>query len=239
MSTRKMLCAAGCVAAVLLAVQAGVALASTMTLDATSDVFIREKDPYKDTTYTDDGVSVWSSQSYPGESYKRRGAIEFDLNDVTQEITGAYLKLYAIDSTVNDTAVVQTAASLHVHGTLDSMTWNNMGTYTDPPGGTGATDLESLGYFNIAENQPRGQYYSSANASANDLVELNAMRTSTEKKFTLFLLNQSGSGVRDWADAGNGEVAQLVVTTIPEPSTIILLAIGSVSLMAYAWRKRR
>ena len=41
-----------------------------------------------------------------------------------------------------------------------------------------------------------------------------------------------GLGIR------NGQKQGWVVV-IPEPSTIVLLAIGTVGLLAYAWRKRR
>lgn len=229
---RKVVVLAVCLTAVFLAVQAGVVLADTITIDAATDVWIRQASP--DKTYEDDSVSVWSNDS-AGEGAKRRGAVEFDLSGITQTITGAYLRCYAtVNPPVNGTAAVEFAASLQVHGTLSSITWNNMGTYT-----AGAVDLEGLGYFDLPADQPGGQYYSSNNATANDLIELEAQRTSTDKKLTLFLLNQSGSGLRDWADAAHGGAVQLVVTTVPEPATTSLFMTGLLGLLAYAWRRQK
>ena len=185
--------------------------------------------------YENDGMSVWSNQSAARRQTPRRRRI--DLNAVTQEITGATSTSIIQNPDVNNTATLQVATSLHVHGGLTSLTWNNMATYTEPPA-LAPYDFESFGRFSIASGQPNSQYYSSDAASANDLIELNAMRTDSEKKLTMFLMNNSGSGLRDWGDAAHGGAAQLVVTTLPEPSTIMLLAIGLLSLLAYAWRQR-
>jgi hypothetical protein len=35
---------------------------------------------------------------------------------------------------------------------------------------------------------------------------------------------------------GNAEVT---MTPVPEPSTFVLLGVGAISLLGYAWRKRR
>ncbi len=44
------------------------------------------------------------------------------------------------------------------------------------------------------------------------------------------------SGVASPDDSPNGEI---IISTVPEPSTLALLGIGAVSLLAYAWQKRR
>jgi hypothetical protein len=230
----------GCLVAVLLAIQASVALADTITLTATTDGWVRQSSA-DHLMYEGDSVSVWSTQAAPrGEGSKRRGAIEFDLSGVAQEITGAYLKLHALDTgtteaSPNVTAIEEFANSMHLHNALPSMTYNNMGNYT-----ADSTDLVGLGHFNIAADQPMGVYYSSDIATSADLTELNAMRTSTDKKLTLLLYTATGvtSGVRDWGDAGHGGAAQLVLNTIPEPGAFVLLSVGLFSLLAYAWRKR-
>jgi hypothetical protein len=240
MSSRKLSFAAGSLVAAVFAIGAGVARADTITLDATTDGWIRQSSP-DHLMYEGDSVSVWSYQAAPrGEGSRRRGVIEFDLSGLP-EITGAYLNLYAVntgtsEASPNVTAIEEFANSMHLHNALPSMTWNNMGNYT-----ADSTDLVGLGHFNIAADQPMGQYYSSDMATSADLTELNAMRVSTDKKLTLFLITASGatSGVRDWGDAGHGGVAQLVLTSIPEPSTFVLMVCGIMSLLAYGWRKRK
>jgi hypothetical protein len=233
----------GCVLAVLVAVQARMALADTITLNAATDGWIRQSSS-DHLMYEGDSVSVWSYQAAPrGEGSKRRGAIEFDLSGVTQEITGAYLKFYSVDTgtseaSPNVTPIEEFANSMHLHNALPAMTWNNMGNYT-----ADSTDLVGLGHFNIAADQPMGVYYNSDIATSADLTELNAMRTSTDKKLTLLLYTASSAtvGARDWGDAGHGGAAQLVLTTVttPEPSSIIICVTGLLGLLAYAWRKRR
>ena len=40
-------------------------------------------------------------------------------------------------------------------------------------------------------------------------------------------------------DKGEQLTATITETTVPEPSTLVLLALGLIGLLAYAWRKRR
>ncbi len=47
----------------------------------------------------------------------------------------------------------------------------------------------------------------------------------------------------DWTDPDTGANTDspapwVIATAVPEPSTLVLLGIGAVSLFAYAWRKR-
>lgn len=51
----------------------------------------------------------------------------------------------------------------------------------------------------------------------------------------------SSSKVVQWDEGGAGAmtVASMVVTAVPEPSAIVLVAMGLIGLLAYAWRKRR
>ena len=37
----------------------------------------------------------------------------------------------------------------------------------------------------------------------------------------------------------SGSYADIAFNPVPEPSTVVLLAIGAISLLGYAWRKRR
>jgi hypothetical protein len=224
MSRNQSGCAVGVLFAALFAVQTGIVLADTITIDVSTDVWIRQSNP--GTTYENDNILIANS---PGKDngQERRGAIEFDLSGVTEQIAGAYLNLYNYYWSDNTGAISQVGASMNSHG-IGSLTWNTMGSYTD---------FETLGAYNLADNHEANRYYSSS-ASAADVAVLEGLRTSSDKKLTMLL--RANSGFLNWGDAYNGNpVAQIVVTTVPEPSAIALLVAGLLSLLAYAWRKRR
>jgi hypothetical protein len=51
-----------------------------------------------------------------------------------------------------------------------------------------------------------------------------------------------GTASRAWNDSGltnNGDHRGVIESSVPEPSALVLLGIGAVSLLAYAWRRRR
>ena len=168
-------------------------------------------------------------------SDKRRGAIEFDLSRQSPNRSQASTSICSATNNpdVNSTARLPirkfTARSRDPRLLSPGTTWEP--TPIPAPPGT-PFDLEYVWPLQHRGKPAHSQYYSSGDASANDLIELNAMRTSSEEKLTLFLLNQSGSDLRDWGDAGHGGTAQLVLTTITEPSTIVLLATGLLGLLA-------
>lgn len=232
--------AVGCMAAVLVAIEAGSVLADTVALNAATDVWIRENSP--GSTYEGDGVSVWDDIPYPGEDGKRYGAIEFDLSGVAGEITGAHIELFATESLFNkELAFKGKAALLQPHG-IGDLTWTGLSGYTQDA-------LDSLGAYDLpTPTYNRHAWYASGDASASDVSKLEALRVASAHKATLLLLSD-GVGMRDWADAGytgdeefNPDPAPRLVltfTTTPEPSTIVLLCMGMTGLLAYAWRKRR
>jgi len=49
-------------------------------------------------------------------------------------------------------------------------------------------------------------------------------------------IHPEGDGANPWIDVDN--IAVHAITT-PEPGTLVLLAVGVLSLLAYAWRKRK
>jgi len=56
-------------------------------------------------------------------------------------------------------------------------------------------------------------------------------------------IGQVSAYLQEWSDTGPGYFtltnATLTSTLVPEPSTLVLLGIGAVSLLAYAWRRRK
>jgi hypothetical protein len=225
MSLRKSGCVVGALFAALLFLQVGVVVANTITIDVSTDVWIRQSNP--NTTYEDDNILVSNNVIDRDGGLERRGVIEFDLSGVTQPITSAHLNLYNYYWSNNVGAISQVAASMNSHG-IGSLTWNTMGSYTD---------FETLGAYNLADNHEANRYYNS-DASTADVAILEGLRTSSDKKLTVLL--RANSGCLNWGDAANGyPVSQLVVTTVPEPSVIAFAISGLFGLLAYAWRKRK
>lgn len=233
MSMRKFACGAVALFAALFGVQLSVGVAETLTINVSTDVWVREKSPTS--TYEDDTLLIAAASSRDGlrdGGKERRSAVEFDLSGITQQITGAYLNLYDYvwtgTGSENNSAIVQVASSMSTHG-IASLTWNTMGSYTD---------FESFGAYNLPQGHDMGQYYRSSDASAADVTVLEALRTSTDKKLTVLL--RASFGCLNWGDqTSGGNVAQLVVTTVPEPSVVAMFAGGLFGLLAYAWRKHR
>lgn len=211
------------VAVVLLAIGAGIAAADTITIDASTDVWIRESAP--DSTYEDDWVSV----GYHDGATRRYGLIEFDINSVEESIVGAHLELYALDRSHNDLALSQQAGLLVPAG-LSTTTWNNLWTTKSE------VSLQALGFMELAANLPKLAWYQSNAATANDLAALNSQRTGTGM---VTMLLAASFGNREWSDGLAGFAPRLVLTTaVPEPSAVMLLTTGLIGLICYAWRKR-
>ncbi len=213
--------ATGLVAAFFWAMDADIARATT--IDASTDVWIRSQNP--DTTYENDGISVWAT-GLDDAGGARSGAIEFDISGVTQQITGAYIKLY--NSNPNHSAAFRQSAALLSPAGITTLTWTNVSSRTQ-------TALESLGSYDIPASTVL-EWIASANASAADISALESIRTGSSGKVTMLLTASAGD--RDWNDVNHGYAPQLVLTTVPEPSLVVLLVTGLIGLVCYAWRKR-
>lgn len=213
-------------AAFVVLVGAGVATADPITIGASTDVWIRQSAP--DSTYENDWISIGQSPGDGGQS--RYGLMEFNISGVANPIVGAYLELYAMDYATNDEALVQAAGLLTPAG-ITSTTWNNLWTTKTE------TLIEGLGYMVLPANSPRSTWYRSNAATADDLVDLNALRTGTG--MVTMMLACSGSR-HEWGDGYAGFAPRLVLTTaVPEPSTVLLLCSGLMGLLAYAWRRQK
>ena len=183
---------------------------------------------------------MWATAS-PGEAKWRNGDVQFDLSTVSAPITGATLELYAVNEPGNDGAFHQICNLVSPSpsaATFDTWTWNSY--YAGLGSSYTATALSSLGWYTLPASSPMDIWYDSSPASTSDLSLLNGVRTGSDKVLTLSMeSNASGDGIRDWGNAASGYAARLILTTAPEPSSIVLLAGGLLGLLAYAWRKRR
>ncbi len=197
------------------------AFAGTMTLEATTDVWIRDMDGFRDTTFEDDLLSVWSAA---GDGAERNGAVTFDLSGVTEEIVGAYLSLYESDYHRHNVPFEQQAASM-VPIDVSSLTWNALGSYTITP-------LDSLGAYNLDGTETKNVYQDSEAASAADVAVLEAIRLDGGSISMLLTPANDTQGAHDWGDTGYSSTPpQLVLTVVPEPGAIALVLIGMVALV--------
>jgi hypothetical protein len=229
MNLRKVSLVAGCAATVVLMIGVGLAAADTVTINASTDVWIREYVP--NTTVEDDWVSVAGPDVLVGDNNLRRyGLLEFDVGSVTVPIMAAHLELYAMHYTANSCSLNQQAGLL-TPDDIASTTWSNLWTTKTEIG------LQGLGYMTLAANSADNMWYASNSATTADLAHLNDLRL-TSGKVTMLLA--ASAGRHEWGDEYAGFAPRLVLTTnIPEPGTVVLLGMGIVSLLAYAWRKRK
>jgi hypothetical protein len=198
--------------------------ATSITVNASADVWVREIDP--DAAFENDGVCVWAAGAEAGA---RNGAVEWDISGITETITSAYVELY--DANSGHAAAFQQGAALLSPAGIVGMTWNSQSGYTQ-------TALESLGSVSLSGTPATfGTWVASANASAADVAALESLRTGSGK---VTMLLTASFGERDWGDAGwLTQPARLVLNApIPEPSALILLVTGILGLVCYAWRKR-
>jgi hypothetical protein len=125
--------------------------------------------------------------------------MSFDLSQIDEPITEAYLQMYAPSEWAhhNSTAIHQQAYLLDVDSIVD-ITWDSYGSLAE-------TLLESLGHY-LLSGGPLDEYVASDLASAVDIALLEAIRTGdgilamSLKAPLEDVILEYDSGERDWAD---------------------------------------
>jgi hypothetical protein len=231
-----------CVVAVLLAVN--VCAAVEIVVSASDQRWTRELAPTTTYDANNDDMSTFAyDNSNPGgdplyeERGARNGAVTFDLSGVTVPITSAYLRFFDHTGGGHNPEFQMTAQLLSPTN-VSSITWNNQSTsFTH-------TALDSLGSLSLnyeTGNNGSWHWYDAAYGSAGDVAKLEAARIGSGSKVAMMFVASVGG--RDWGrDGTNGnalEPVQLVLNSVPEPSTCVLMVAGLISLLCYAWRKRK
>lgn len=211
-------------------------------LEATGDVWIRDMDGWRDNTFENDWVSVWSAAS--GD--RRYGVLEWDVSSLAgQDLLSASMSLWVADDFSGVLfPVKQTAYLIDTTGgtSIYDMTWNAL--HAEHP--SLGTALESLGAIETGIPQDTGiagTYVADAGASAADLALIEAAANGSGRLTVVLVAVEDGEQYRgDWGDGANAGGAGyrdefpgiLSVEVVPEPTALALLAIGAVAL-----RRRR
>ena len=118
--------------------------------------------------------------------------------------------------------------------------WPNRLLTTVPPSYNNATWYEVVGLYD-----GKTQYLSVLDAIGNTLYQGQQPMDYTSTVSTNITIGAVYSGIDGQMHLGGeaghfmGDIRDLAIYSIPEPSTIALLGIGAVSLLAYAWRRRK
>ena len=218
--------------------------AAETTLSASADVWIREAGA--DGIFESDLMSVWSSAGNDGA--RRYGVVEFDVSSLAgHSIMDAQLRLWAGPNGFSDDLkpIKQSAVSIDTSGGTPTtgMTWNVYHNEYD----AGATSLETLGTVDFSPAGPGDlDAFVESGASLADRLTLQSAASSTNGLFTLVLIaDEDGTDyAKSWGDGPDGLAgmdAELVITSepIPEPSTLLLAALGLLGLQGIRRRRRK
>ena len=220
---------------------------ATITLNAEEDTWITPKTATAN--HENDSVSAQSGSSSTTNG-RRYGVLQFDLSSVPGTITGASLQLY-YHSGINKGTITQVASVIPITQDINTATLT-FSIYTDavnrPDLGNSDAPFDSLGTFTFTGPVPTDAYYNDANfgnwGDAHDAAFLESQRVSAYPHVGILLnVNSSAAGStqtgHDWADLESGNPAQLMIqyTPAPEPSSIVLCAIGLVGLAFAASRR--
>lgn len=219
--------------------------AKTVVLTAVQDTYIQNDEA----NATHNGLGLLQSATSTGRT---ASMMMFNLNDpelAGQTITGAFLRVFQLDDTGNDAAFTNIATFFDYPdgspGLRETMaTWNNNAEL----GAGSEIAAESLGVFSIPVGSLAGATFDSATAGDGDRVYLNERlaKSDADDRYVVIQLFRadSGSGSRKFGDkesiySGDGlaHPAQLVLTTVPEPSAVLLTLFGF-GFVGYAIRRK-
>ena len=235
--------------AIFAMLSAGQTNGATIVLDAIQDTWISPTNTSALRTTPRNGelLDVKSGSNSTGASTtnsKRYGVVEFDLSGITDTIIGATLQLYMLDGTAsaqNTGLLVATARLIPLTAHIDeaTLTFDIYATRAD----MGAVDLAltSLGTFNFSGTGAvtTGVYTQGTAGSASDAAMVETQRNSTSK-LVGFVLSSASTSVgtwHQWSDREHNFAPQLILETVPEPSTAAFLILASA--VAGVVRKRR
>jgi prepilin-type N-terminal cleavage/methylation domain-containing protein len=191
--------------AAIFAFQAGVALAATITIDASGLVTLANIDPN----------ATWAGpvNVFNNSGDLRDAALEFNLSGVAGPIRGATLQVYVDGYWRNAANEIHQSATLLSPAGVNSLTWNNLPSRTQ-------TSLDSLGALNMGTEQTTGKWYDAGTSSLADAAKLEALRTGSGK--ATMLLAASPTSAREYS------AARLVVGTPSLPSARVGDGLGVV-----------
>lgn len=215
--------------------------AETVVINANQDTYIRSGGTNANTNFN--GLKLITGTYFP--------LVQFDLSGVTGEITSAYIRGYLFQDPDNDFSTTNYQHQLYLSktdpnnsaydgGMVEStMTYNTyVGIWND-----NEALMSSLGSFTQDTAGTPNQYYDFGAASPADLTELNTRATlsNVNQRFALFFVQRVAgeTGWRWWSDHEAGQPMQLVLEVVPEPSAIVLTAIGCVFGVVAVRRKQR
>jgi hypothetical protein len=203
-------------------------LAHAIVLEAVSEVWLRERDPSKDTTFENDLISVWNSLATDAGN-RRYGVVEFDVSSLSAtQINSASLSLWNGLTGFSDQnkAIKQSAVFINTTGGTQaaSLTWN----IYQSEYASSAVPLGGLGVFNLPSQVAPDAYSNSAAATAADRTVIANAASSGNQRLTLVMIANESDGVQyahswgDGPDGFGGMNPQLLINEVTEQVTLTL-----------------
>ncbi|MBN1909695.1 MAG: PEP-CTERM sorting domain-containing protein [Pirellulales bacterium] len=219
--------------------------AEIITLEAVQDATIINK-PSTGRDTTTDGNNLEIRKN--GSNDRQEVLYQFDLSNLPGEITAAHIELYDLNGGTAAFGTVHYFATPDPNATNEQLTVLNanddvafdqdgmheeyitFNTYSNAVNGDYWTEQPGATMaLNIGADNTAGQYYASADADETGLVILNAAK---DNPGYIILLGWDSVSSRTFSDREGGHAPRLVLTAVPEPGTLVLLAGGLVCLAA-------